>query len=63
MFGVANNAAALWGLKVTATAGNILAAERLWKRHRTAAVVIMVASNAVAAAVAARNVHVLRRLR
>ncbi|OFW05357.1 MAG: hypothetical protein A3I61_05055 [Acidobacteria bacterium RIFCSPLOWO2_02_FULL_68_18] len=64
MQGVVGNAGALWAVKAGATAGAILAAERLWKRDKKAAAIgVMVASNAVAALVASRNASTLRHLR
>lgn len=51
-----DNPATLWAIKGAAAVGSIYVAERLWKRHqRTHAVAVMVVSNAVMAAVAARN--------
>ena len=51
-----DNPATLWTIKGAAAAGSIYAAERLWKRHqRVRAVTVMVVSNAVMAAVAAKN--------
>ena len=43
------------GLKAAATAGTIFFAERLWKKHKTTAIVMMVAINGATAAVAMRN--------
>src|SRR5262245_48979569 len=49
-------------LKAGLTVGAILNAERLWKDdHRVAAIVWMVASNGLMAAVVARNASVLRQ--
>jgi uncharacterized protein DUF5658 len=61
---VVGNQAALWAFKASATAGAVVAAERLWKKNnKTAAVAVLIASNAAAAVVAARNASVLRRQR
>lgn len=61
---VAGVQGAFWAVKASATAGTIVAAERLWKKNnKAAAIAVLVASNAVAATVAARNASVLRRLR
>jgi hypothetical protein len=54
--------AAFLAVKGGVTAGSILVAERLWRKGRRAqAVAVMVVSNGVMAAVAARNVSVLRQ--
>lgn len=63
MQGVVGNQSAFWALKATVTVSTIMAAERLWKKNKTAAIAVMVVSNGVAAAVAARNASVLRRQR
>jgi Domain of unknown function (DUF5658) len=63
MRGVAGNTTALWTVKTASTAASIWAAERLWRRNRTAAVLAMVAVNSVMATVAARNAATLQRLR
>jgi len=61
---VVGNQAAFWAFKASATAGAVVAAERLWKKNnKTAAVAVLVASNAAAAVVAARNASVLRQQR
>jgi hypothetical protein len=61
MGGAANHAAVMWSVKAGATALSIYTAERLWRQHRRReAIVLMVASNAVMAAVAARNMSVIR---
>jgi hypothetical protein len=59
---VVGNRTAFWAVKATATLATIAAAEHLWKhkRHPKAAIAVLVASNAVAAVVAARNASVLR---
>lgn len=57
---IAGHAAALWSVKGGSTALTIWAAERLWRgHHRGQAIFVMCASNAVMAAVAARNTSVL----
>ena len=63
MQSVVGNQAAFWAVKATATVATIAAAEHLWKhkRNRKAAIAVLVASNAVAAVVAARNASTLRR--
>lgn len=62
---VVGNRTAFWAVKATATLATIAAAEHLWrhKRNRKAAIGVLVASNAVAAVVAARNASVLRSKR
>jgi hypothetical protein len=62
---VVANRTAFWAVKATATLATIAAAEHLWrhKRNRKAAIAVLVASNAVAAVVAARNASVLRSMR
>ena len=50
-------------VKAAVAVGTIVAAERLWKTNKTAAIAVMVASNSVAAIVAARNARTLRQLR
>jgi len=63
MQGVAGNSGAFVAVKATVAVGTIVAAERLWKTNKTAAIAVMVASNSVAAIVAARNARTLRQLR
>ena len=61
MKNVAGNPAAMFAMKAGVTAASILMAERLWKQNRrTAAIVTMIATNGLMAAVAARNASVLR---
>ena len=61
---VVGNQGAFWAMKVSATAGTIMAAEHLWKKkNKTAAIAVLAASNAVAAVVAVRNASVLRSQR
>lgn len=62
--GLTGNAAAMWGIKGGATFASIYVAERLWRKHRRGeAIAVMIISNGVLAAVAARNVAVLRTAR
>lgn len=64
MKGAVKNPAVLIGVKASLAASTIYASERLWKRnHKTAAVVLMVASNVFYSAVAYNNANVLRTLR
>jgi len=58
---VARQPALLIGAKTAAGVGTIVLAERLWRRHRTAAIVLMVAVNLAHAAVVAHNYRQLRR--
>lgn len=60
MRGAAGSPAAMWAIKGGVTAGSILMSERLWRSGRKAeAIATMVASNALMAAVGARNGAVL----
>ena len=63
MQGVVGNTGAFVAVKATVAVATIAAAERLWKTNKVAAIGIMVASNGVAAIVAARNARTLRQLR
>lgn len=59
--GAVGNPVVLWTIKGAAAFTSIYISERLWRHHRRAqAVAVMVISNAVMAAVAARNLSVLR---
>jgi uncharacterized protein DUF5658 len=60
MQGVVGNTGSLLALKAGVGVSTIVAAERLWKTNKTAAVAVMVASNTVSAIVAARNARTLR---
>lgn len=61
---VVGKQSAFWAVKASATATTILAAEHLWrKNNKKGAIAVLVASNAVAAVVAARNASVLRSQR
>jgi hypothetical protein len=55
MRGIAAQPAAVVGVKAATAAGTIFLTEKLWRRHRTAAIVLMVALNAGYAAVVAHN--------
>jgi hypothetical protein len=64
MKSIAGNPAPVIAVKGGVTAASILVAERLWKKHRrVAAIVTMVATNGLMAAVAAHNASVLRAQR
>ena len=61
---VAGNTAAVWAVKGGVTLLSIYTAERLWKNHkRGQAIAMMLVSNGMMAAVAARNASVLRAQR
>lgn len=62
MQGVVGNTGAMIAVKAAVAAGTIVAAERLWKTNKAAAIAVMVASNGVAAMVAARNARTLRQI-
>lgn len=57
----AGNTGAALAIKALSTAGTIYFAERAWKKNRKGAIVLMVAINAVTAAVAAHNLRVASR--
>jgi hypothetical protein len=62
--GVTSNPAAFWTLKAAAATGPILLAEQMWRsHHRVGAVVLMIAANGIATAVAVNNARVLRTIR
>ena len=64
MQGAAGDSGGMLALKASATVGTIIAAERLWKNNnKMGAIAVLVASNSVAAIVAARNASTLRQLR
>jgi hypothetical protein len=52
---VGDSPAALFALKAATTAGTIVLAERLWRRHPVGAVLVMVAVNGAYAAIVASN--------
>jgi hypothetical protein len=58
MKGVVGNSAMFWTVKAAATVGPMLAAERLWKKNKVAAIAVMAVSNGFMAAVAAHNTNV-----
>ncbi len=63
MASVVKHPVSLWGAKAGTAFASIYIAERLWKQHRRgAAIAMMVASNAMMAAVASNNAKILRRL-
>ena len=58
---LASHPAALWAAKSGAAFASIYVAERLWRQHhRGQAIAVMVASNGIMAAVAARNASIIR---
>ena len=56
------NAGALLGLKAATTAGTILFAERMWKKNKVGAVVMLVAINGATAAVSMHNMRNANKL-
>ena len=62
MQGVVGNTGAFVAMKATVAVATIVAAERLWKTNKAAAIAVMVAANSVAAVVAWRNARTLRQL-
>jgi len=60
MQGAVNNSAMFWSLKAATTALPIVMAEKMWKRNKVGAVVMMAVANSVAVTVAANNARVLR---
>ena len=63
MQGVVGNLDGFVAVKAVLAVNTIIAADRLWRTNKTAAIAVMIASNSVAAIVAARNAHALHRLR
>ena len=57
------NAASLLGLKAATTAGTIFFAERMWKKNKVGAIVMLVAINGATAAVSMNNMRNAKRLR
>lgn len=53
----ASNKGSMLGLKMATMAGTILCTERMWKKNRVGAVVLMMAINGTTAAVAMRNMR------
>lgn len=63
MQGVVGDAASFVAVKAAVGVATIMAAERLWKTNKAAAIAVMVASTGVSGLVAARNARTLRQLR
>jgi hypothetical protein len=64
MAGPSRNAAAMWAIKGGVTAAAIVASERLWRSHRRAqAIAMMAIANGVMAGVAMRNASVMNGVR
>jgi hypothetical protein len=57
----AQRPALMIGVKAAATAGTIAITEKLWRRHRVAAVTLMIAANVGYAAIVAHNYRQARR--
>jgi hypothetical protein len=55
MAGLAGNRSAMLAVKAGSVAGTVYLSERLWRKNRTAAVVMMVCLNSAYAAIAAHN--------
>ena len=60
---IVNQPIAFWSVKAAMTVGPALAAERMWKHHKAAAIALMAVSNGVMAVVAAQNARTLNRAR
>jgi hypothetical protein len=58
--GFADNSAAMIAMKAAGSAGLIFASEKIWKKNKTAAVVLMVATNSAMAWVVAHNYQIGR---
>ena len=63
MQGVVGNTGTCVAVKAAMAVGTILAAERLWKTNKVAAIALTVAANGAYAFVAAHNARTLRQLR
>jgi uncharacterized protein DUF5658 len=63
MQGVVGNTSAFVAVKAGVGVATFMAAERLWKTNKAAAIAVMVASNGISAVVAARNARTLSQLR
>jgi hypothetical protein len=63
MQGVVGNTGAFVAMKTSVAVATIVAAEKLWKTNKPAAIGVMIAGNSVAAIVAARNTRTLGQLR
>jgi hypothetical protein len=59
--GAVGSPGALIAIKAGATAGIVFASEKLWKRNRVAAVLMMIAMDSAYAAVVAHNYHLAQR--
>lgn len=59
--GTAKNPALFWTLKAATTAVPMVVAQRMWKKNRVGAVVVMALANSMAVAVAANNARVIGR--
>src|SRR4249920_2117531 len=59
MQGAASNSAVFWSIKAATTALPMVLAEKMWKRNKVGAVVMMAVANSVAVTVAANNARVL----
>ena len=51
------NAGSMLGMKVATTASTIFFAERMWKKNKVGAIVMMVAVNGATAAISMHNMH------
>ena len=58
----ASNAASMFGMKAVTTAGTIFFAERMWKKNKLGAVIMLVAINGATAAVSMHNMRNAKRL-
>lgn len=56
------NAGSMLGLKVATTAGTIFFAERMWKKNKVGAVIMLAAINGATAAVSMRNMRNAKQL-
>ena len=63
MQGVVGNTGSFVAVKAAVTVGAILAAERLWRTNKVAAIALMMVSNGVLAVVANNNARIPRQLR
>ena len=63
MKGIVTRPAVFWSVKAAMAVAPTLAAERMWKTNKTAAIAVMVVSNGMMAAVAAHNAKTLNRVR
>jgi len=60
MSGLTDNSVAMVAAKAAGTAGLILASEKIWKKNRTAAVVLMIATNSAMVWVVGHNYRAVR---